>query len=76
LERAYLDKLDGKIPEEFWQRKNTEWQTEETQILESLHCRETASDERQVLNTTRILELADKAYFLYISASYHKYTNV
>jgi hypothetical protein len=26
MDQAYSDKLDGKISEEFWQRKMTDWQ--------------------------------------------------
>ena len=33
LDQAYLDKLDGKITEEFWTRKSCVWQAEEQQIL-------------------------------------------
>ena len=33
LEQAYLDKLDGKITEEFWGRHSGEWQQEEQQVL-------------------------------------------
>jgi site-specific DNA recombinase len=66
MEQAYTDKLDGKIPEEFWLRKSTDWQAEEGQILESLRCLNAPYDEQQVLNATRILELANKAYFLYL----------
>lgn len=33
IDQAYNDKLDGKIVEDFWQRKNAEWQQEEQQIL-------------------------------------------
>src|SRR5437667_11308743 len=33
LDQAYLDKLDGKISEEFWTRKSAEWVSEEQQIL-------------------------------------------
>jgi hypothetical protein len=29
IDQAYRDKLDGKIGEEFWMRKSSEWQTEE-----------------------------------------------
>jgi len=32
LDRAYLDKLDGKISQELWCRKSGEWQTEEQPI--------------------------------------------
>lgn len=33
IDNAYMDKLDGKISEDFWQRKNAEWQQQEQQIL-------------------------------------------
>jgi hypothetical protein len=60
-----VDKLDGKISEEFWIRKSGEWQTEENQIRSSLQVLETAHPER-LLDAARILELANKAYFLYV----------
>ena len=31
MDAAYSDKLDGKISEEFWQRKQADWETEELQ---------------------------------------------
>ena len=67
MEHAYADKLDGKIPEDFWQRKSSEWIGEESAALESLRRLETASHSQNVLNATRILELANKAHFLYVS---------
>src|SRR5579863_551885 len=33
LEQAYVDKLDGKITEEFWAKRSALWQQEEQQIL-------------------------------------------
>src|SRR5439155_13866901 len=36
LDMAYQDKLDGKISEELWDRKYTEWQSEERNILTSV----------------------------------------
>lgn len=32
MDAAYVDKLDGKISEDFWQRKMSEWQIEEHQV--------------------------------------------
>jgi len=32
LGQAYLDKLDGKISEEFWARESLEWLAEEQQV--------------------------------------------
>jgi hypothetical protein len=31
MDSAYIDKLDGKIPEDFWERKMIEWRAEEQQ---------------------------------------------
>jgi len=32
MDQAYLDKLDGKITADFWERKSTEWLREEQQV--------------------------------------------
>jgi hypothetical protein len=32
MDDAYTDKLDGKIPEDFWERKMGDWRMEEQQI--------------------------------------------
>jgi site-specific DNA recombinase len=65
MDQAYQDKLDGKISEEFWSRKSAEWQGEEHQLLTSIQSLKAAKPER-LLDATRILELANKAYFLYV----------
>jgi site-specific DNA recombinase len=65
MDQAYTDKLDGKISEELWTRKSIEWQTEEQRILLALQGLEQSQPDR-VLNGIRILELANRAYFLYL----------
>jgi site-specific DNA recombinase len=65
IEQAYLDKLDGKISEAFWVAKSSEWNQEEQQILMALDGLERQSPDR-LLDGVRILELANKAYFLYL----------
>jgi site-specific DNA recombinase len=65
VDQAYLDKLDGKITEEFWNRKSGEWISEEQQVLSALRGLEQAKPER-MLDAVRTLELANKAYFLYL----------
>ncbi len=65
MDQAYQDKLDGKIREDFWERKSAEWQAEEFEIRASMQAVETIRPER-MLDATRILELANKAYFLYV----------
>ncbi len=65
LDQAYQDKLDGKISEDLWGRKSAEWQIEEQQILASIRSLKAAKPER-LLDAARILELANKACFLYV----------
>jgi hypothetical protein len=65
VEQAYLDKLDGKISEAFWEAKTSEWNQEEQQIRMALDGIEQQSPER-ILDAVRILELANKAYFIYL----------
>jgi hypothetical protein len=66
MDQAYTDKLDGKISEEFWQRKMIEWQADEQRIEAAVTgLKESGSD--RLLNVKRILELSNKAYFLYLT---------
>ncbi len=65
LDQAYLDRLDGRISEEFWQAKASVWQQEEQQILLTIRELEEASPE-QTPDRLRILELANKAHSLYL----------
>jgi site-specific DNA recombinase len=65
LDQVYQDKLDGKITEEFWTRKSSEWQAEELQVRGSIRTIQAARPE-QFIDAARILELANKAYFLYV----------
>jgi hypothetical protein len=65
IERAYLDKLDGKITEEFWEARSSAWNQEEQQIQLAIQGLEEQSPEG-ILDGVRILELANKAYFLYL----------
>jgi site-specific DNA recombinase len=66
MDQAYADKLDGKIPEDFWERKMSEWRAEEQQIAIALNAHSDSRTDR-VLSAKRILELANKAYFLYLT---------
>jgi hypothetical protein len=36
IDQAYQDKLDGKIPEDFWERKKTEWTRDERSTEDTL----------------------------------------
>ena len=58
--------LDGKISEDFWQRKNAAWQQEEQQIIFAMQGLEQASPDT-LLAAKRTLAPANKAYFLYVT---------
>ena len=68
LDQVYLDKLDGRITEDFWKGKTTEWREEEQCLLASIGELNEAKPER-LLDVVRILELANKAHFLYLRQS-------
>lgn len=65
LDQAYIDKLDEKIGEDFWLTKSDEWRREQEEIREKIERHERANvwyfDEG-----IKILELAQRAYFLYL----------
>jgi site-specific DNA recombinase len=67
MDAAYLDKLDGKITEDFWHRKQADWQTEELRIQGLIAGLDEGKTGDRLLNVQRILELAEKAYFLYLT---------
>ena len=67
IDAAYVDKLDGKISEEFWERKMAEWRVEEQQVKLALDALANAGTEDRALSAERTLELANKAYLLYVS---------
>src|SRR5260370_19140475 len=69
LEQAYVDRLDGKITEEFWEAKSAEWQEEEQALLAPLRELEQAENPERALDRVRILELANKAHSLYVTQS-------
>ncbi len=65
LDQSYIDKLDGKITDDFWARKSEEWRTEEQRICGELVSLEQPKPDK-LLDGVRILELAHKAHFLYL----------
>ena len=61
IDQAYSDKLDGKISEEFWQRKMAEWMAEERQIQAAIeHSAVPAEDRASSMQET--FELANQAH--------------
>ena len=67
LDRAYDDKLEGKITEEFWSKKSEQWREEQSRVLSKLKWHQSAN--RSYFDEgIKILELANKAYSLYQKA--------
>ena len=66
MDAAYTDKLDGKIPEDFWQRKQADWQAEEFRIKSAISDLDDDKSGERLLDMRRILELAKDAYCLYL----------
>ena len=67
MDAAYVDKLDGKITEDFWQRKTSDWQMEEQQVKMAIRGLENADSGDRVLDAECAFELANSAYSLYVS---------
>ena len=65
LDRIYLDKLDGKVTEEFWEQKSREWRQEQVQIRASIAEHEGANVS-YLDEGVRIIELAQRAYSLWL----------
>jgi len=66
MSQAYADKLDGKISEDFWQRQMSQWQAEECQVHQSIDALSQPKADF-VLDAQRTLELANEAYYLYLT---------
>jgi len=67
MDAAYGDRLDGKIPEDFWERKMNEWRMKEQQVKMAIQDLCNAQYGDRALYAQRIFELANKAHSLYIS---------
>ena len=67
MDQMYEDKLDRKIDEEFWTRKMAEWRTQERALQSAADSLSTAIPANYTLTAERILELANKAHFLYLT---------
>jgi site-specific DNA recombinase len=72
MDQMYEDKLDGKIEEEFWSRKMTEWRTQERALESVAAALNIPASENQPLTVQRTLELANKAHFLYLTRNHEE----
>lgn len=69
MDRSYEDKLNGTIPEDFWQRKMTEWREQESELLFQLNAGQQSNVAEERLTAQRCLELANRASLLYKTQS-------
>jgi catechol-2,3-dioxygenase len=67
MDAAYVDKQEGKIPEDFWERKMSDWRMEEQQVKMVIQGLINAQAVDRALDAQRIFELANSAYSLYVS---------
>jgi site-specific DNA recombinase len=67
MDKAYSDKLDGVIPDELWQRKQTEWRTDEIRIRAQLASPVKEQTADRIQDVRRIFELAESAHSLYLT---------
>lgn len=70
MDKMYEDKLDGKIDEQFWSRKISEWREQERALQGAADSLSTPLPENRALTAQRILELANKAHFLYLTRNH------
>lgn len=65
LHQIYIDKIDGKVLEEFYDQCTQKWQEELSQIKESI-ARHENSDSNYLAQGIHILELCNRAHRLYL----------
>ena len=64
IDAMYVDKLDGNVFQEFFDRKNGDWRTEQAEILRKIEKHQNANCS-YLEEGVRLLELAQKAASLY-----------
>ncbi len=64
LDQMYVDKLDGKISQEFYDQKSTEWRNEQDAVQRKIENHKNAN-RSYIDEGIRILELSNRAWELY-----------
>jgi site-specific DNA recombinase len=67
MDQIYEDKLDGKIEEQLWTRKQAEYREQELGLEASLSSVSKPVTQENVFTIERVFELANKAHFLYLT---------
>src|SRR5437016_12845699 len=70
MDSLYEDKLDGKITEEFWVRKQAEYSDQERSLETALSSLNRPTTSERVLTVARTFELAQKAHSLYLTRNH------
>ena len=71
IDTMYIDKLDGRISEDFFDRKSAEWRKEQAEILKDIHKHQNAN-KSYLDQGVRLLELSQKAVILYEKQNMHE----
>ena len=71
LDSMYVDKLDGKISEAFFEEKSKAWREEQKKILAKMDMLQNAS-QSYIEEGIQLLELAQNAGFLFMKQSAHE----
>lgn len=75
IDKIYIDKLDGKIDEEFWLTKHNEWTSQLVRIKSILNSHDETHD-KYLKEGIQIIELANDAYNLYLEQSSEEKTEL
>ncbi len=67
VDQMYEDKLDGRIDADFWTRKMNEWREQERCLEARVEQLSTPVNPQRALTVQRTLELANRAYSLYLT---------
>ena len=71
MDKAYEDKLTGKINEDFWERKSKGWDSEMLNIQHEIKAHQSANTS-YFQTGIQILQLANRAYDLYLQQTAHE----
>ena len=75
LSKIYIDKLDGKITDEFWEEKHNEWTMEHAKVLQMIEAHAKA-DYNYTAEGARLVELLENLYSRYIQLNDEKKSEV
>ena len=71
LSKIYIDKLDGKITDEFWEEKHNEWTMEHAKVLQMIEAHAKA-EHNYMVEGAKLVELLENLYSRYIQLNDEK----